>query len=206
MSISGIFLIIFLTLHMGINLVAVFSLGAYDTACGFMGTNPLVQIMVPILALGFVVHIVYAFILSWQNLKAGGGPERYETKSATKISWASKNMLALGMVVLGGLVMHLSHFWTKMQLQEWMGKEAIKGSVLITEVFSKPFNVIVYLLWIFALCFHLIHGFWSAFQSMGLTGTRRNLYIKIICHFYVTFITGGFLTTIIYFYIHSLTR
>ena len=203
MAISGLFLILFLTLHMGINLVAVFSLSAYDDVCEFMGTNSVVQIMVPILALGFVVHIVYAFVLSWQNYKARG-TEVYESGNASDNKEPSKNMLALGIIVLGILFIHLSHFWAKMQLQEWTGHETMRGSVVIVEIFSKPLNVGLYLIWILALCFHLIHGFWSAFQSLGLIHSKWNLRIKIICHSYVTLITIGFLTTVIYFYFHSI--
>lgn len=203
MSLSGFFLILFLTVHMSVNLVAVFSLDAYDAACEFMSTNPLIQIMVPVLAMGFVIHIVYAFILSWQNRQARG-PVGYASGNDTKIGWASKNMLVLGLIVIGFLAVHLNHFWAKMQLLEWTGQESVKASVLLLEVFSKPLNVIIYILWILALCLHLVHGFWSAFQSIGLTNTSWNIRIKIICHSYVTLITAGFLTTVIYLYIKSL--
>jgi succinate dehydrogenase / fumarate reductase cytochrome b subunit len=185
------------------NFVAVFSLEAYDTVSEFMGTNPVVQIMVPVLAAGFMVHIVFAFLLSWKNRKARGD-KKYETKSATKVSWASQNMLVLGLVVSGLLAVHLSHFWSKMQLQEWLGNEPVKASVLIVDIFSNPGNVIMYVIWILALSFHLIHGFWSAFQSIGLNNSKWNIRIKIICHSYVMLIAAGFLTTVIYFYIRSL--
>lgn len=203
MSISGLFLILFLTVHISMNLVAVFSLSAYDDVCEYMGTNPFVRIMVPVLALGFMVHIVYAFYLSWQNRKARED-QRYAENNKTDITWASKNMLALGVIVLGILFIHLSHFWAKMQLMEWAGEEPVKGSVLIVEVFSNPLNVLIYLVWILALCFHLIHGFWSALQSVGLNNNKWGLSIKIICHSYVTLIIGGFMTTVIYFYLRSI--
>ncbi|MDR1198420.1 MAG: succinate dehydrogenase cytochrome b subunit [Prevotellaceae bacterium] len=199
MSISGLFLILFLTLHAAINLVAVFSLEAYDAACEFMGTNPVVQVMVPVLAMGFAVHIAFAFILSWQNRKAR--MEKYAINSKTNVSWASQNMLILGLVVLGFLAVHLSQFWAKMQLQEWTGQEAIKGSELVVEILSNPVNVIMYVVWILALAFHLIHGFWSAFQSMGLNNSKWTKRIKIISHSYVALIAASFLTTVIYFYI-----
>jgi succinate dehydrogenase / fumarate reductase cytochrome b subunit len=115
-----------------------------------MGTNPAVQIMVPALAAGFMIHIVFAFILSWQNWKARGS-ERYERKSTAKVNWASRNMLVLGLIVLGLLFVHLSQFWDRMQLQEWLGNEPVKSSVLIVEIFSNPLNVIMYIVWILAL-------------------------------------------------------
>jgi succinate dehydrogenase / fumarate reductase cytochrome b subunit len=203
MSISGLFLILFLTLHAALNLVAVFSLEAYDAACEFMGTNPVVQVMVPVLAAGFAVHIAMAFVLTWQNRKARG-TEKYASGSKAKVSWASQNMLVLGLVVLGFLVVHLSQFWAKMQLREWTGQEAVKGSELVVEIFSNPLNAIMYIVWILALAFHLIHGFWSAFQSMGLNNSKWTKRIKITSHLYVTLITASFLTTVIYFYIRSL--
>lgn len=86
MSVSGLFLITFLTLHGAINLVAVFSEEAYNAACDFMGTNPIVQVMVPVLALGFVVHIIYASILTVQNRRARGS-SRYGTSSKTAVEF-----------------------------------------------------------------------------------------------------------------------
>ncbi len=203
MSITGLFLILFITLHMSINLIAVFSASAYDQACIFMSTNPLIQIMVPVLALGFIVHIIYAFILTLENKKAKG-KEDYDVKSITKVGWPAKNMLALGIIILGVLAIHLSHFWSKMQLQEWMGNEPIKGSMIVAQTFSNPINVVLYIVWILALAFHLTHGFWSAFQSLGLNNTKWNLRIKIVSHSYVTLILIGFMTPVIYFFIHSL--
>ncbi|MDR1516489.1 MAG: succinate dehydrogenase cytochrome b subunit [Dysgonamonadaceae bacterium] len=203
MSISGLFLILFLTLHAAINLVAVLSLEAYDKACEFMETNPIVQVMVPVLAVGFAVHIAFAFVLTWQNRKARG-TEKYGVGNKTKMSWALQNMLVLGLVVLGFLAVHLSQFWAKMQLREWTGLEVVKGSELVVEVLSNPINAIMYIVWILALTLHLTHGFWSSFQSVGLNNSKWTIRLKIISHSYATLIAASFLTTIIYFYIKSL--
>lgn len=83
MSISGLFLIVFLTVHMVMNLVAVFSLDGYDAVCHFMGTNPVIQLMVPVLAAGFIVHIIYAGMLTLQNQKARGN-DKYASASKHK--------------------------------------------------------------------------------------------------------------------------
>ena len=138
MSISGLFLIVFLTVHMVMNLVAVFSLDGYDAVCHFMGTNPVIQLMVPVLAAGFIVHIIYAGMLTLQNQKARGN-DKYASASKTQVSWASKNMFVLGAIVLGVLVFHLTHFWAKMQLLEWKGEESMLGSELIVTVFKNQF-------------------------------------------------------------------
>lgn len=123
MSISGLFLIIFLLLHGTINFFSVIDTftgkfgaadGLFQMGCDFMAL-PIVTVMVPVLALGFVIHIVYAFILTLKNIDTRGGYKRYEVsnKAATE-SWASKNMLALGIIVLGILAFHLTHFWAGM--------------------------------------------------------------------------------------------
>ena len=144
MSISGLFLIIFLLLHMTINCFSVIDSisGPYGAAdglcakgCEFMAL-PIVTIMVPVLAAGFIVHIIYALILSYGNYKARG-TERYAVANKTKAEWASKNMLLLGVVVLGLVAFHLNHFWADMQLKEFMGEHAEDPYLLLNETFKN---------------------------------------------------------------------
>ncbi len=208
MSISGLFLIIFLLLHMTINFFSVIDTfaGTYGTAeglfkagCDFMAL-PIVTIMVPVLAAGFIVHIIYAFILTLKNIEARGGYKRYEVASKAKTeSWASKNMLVLGIVVLGLVAFHLNHFWADMQLKEFMGEHAEDPYVLLNLTFKNWWMVLIYIVWFVALGLHLCHGFWSAFQTMGLSNKiweKRLLYIGyavvaiIVCGFIVTAING----------------
>ncbi len=183
MSISGLFLIVFLLLHLSVNCLMYVSPEAFGLGCEFMGT-PFVSAMVPVLALGFVIHIVYAFILNARNLKARG-KEKYAGGSKTKIDWAAKNMLALGVIVLGGLAFHMSHFWAEMQLPMFLGQEEysrviesglpleVNGELvapysLAILTFSNVIVSLIYIVWICALWFHLSHGFWSAFQTLGV--------------------------------------
>ncbi len=208
MSISGLFLIIFLLLHMTINFFSVIDsfTGLYGTeeglffaGCEFMAL-PIVTIMVPVLAAGFVVHIIYAFILTLKNIQARGGYKRYEGGSKAKAeSWASQNMLLLGIVVLGLVAFHLNHFWADMQLKEFMGEHAEDPYVLLNLTFKNWWMVAIYVVWFVALGLHLCHGFWSAFQTMGLSNKiweKRLLYIGyvvvaiIVCGFIVTAING----------------
>jgi len=180
MSVSGLFLIVFLLLHTTINFFAVIDVllgtwgapageGWYASGCWFMAT-PVIDIMVPVLALGFIVHIVYAGILSYGNYKARGA-ERYAVANKTKAeSWASKNMLVLGVIVLGFVAFHMSHFWAEMQYVEWFkGEHVAPESVyaLMELTFGNIWMVIIYIIWFAALWFHLTHGFWSAFQTIG---------------------------------------
>lgn len=175
-SISGMFLIAFLLLHGTINFFSVIDTftgkygaadGLYQLGCDFMAT-PIVTLMVPVLALGFVIHILWGMWLSYGNLKARGGFKRYEVASKAKAdSWASKNMLVLGMVVLLGIALHLTDFWAKMQLQEFLGKHAENPYDLMDATFGRWWLSALYIAWFVLLWLHLNHGFWSMFQTIG---------------------------------------
>jgi len=201
MSISGLFLIVFLLLHMSINLFSVIDTftgnygaadGLFAKGCEFMA-SPVVTIMVPVLALGFLVHIVYAMILTAGNIKARGGMCRYASGSKGKAeSWASKNMLVLGIIVLGLLAFHLNHFWAEMQLKEFMGEHATDPYLLLNETFKNWWMVLIYIVWFAALGFHLTHGFWSAFQTIGLSNKIWEKRLYIIGYVFVALIVLGF--------------
>lgn len=197
MSISGIFLVLFLTMHMVLNFTSVFSAEAFQAVCDFMG-NPVISILTPVLALGFVVHIIYAFILTAGNMKSRGGLKRYEVATKTETdSWASKNMIVLGIIVLLGLAIHLTHFWAKMQLQEFTGGEASDPNMLLSQTFGSVWETILYLIWFVAIWFHLSHGFWSALQTIGWNNNIWLKRLKVIGIVYVTILMGGFAITAI---------
>ncbi|MBO7479160.1 MAG: succinate dehydrogenase cytochrome b subunit [Bacteroidales bacterium] len=197
MSITGLFLVLFLTMHMVLNFTSVFSAETFQAVCDFMAL-PIISILTPILALGFVIHIIYAFILSASNLKSRGGLKRYEvaTKSETD-SWAAKNMIYLGAIVLLGLAVHLTHFWSKMQLQEFMGSEAEDPNMLLANTFGNVWITILYLIWFVAIWLHLSHGFWSALQSIGWNNKIWLKRLKVIGIVYVTILMAGFAITAI---------
>ena len=200
-AISGAFLILFLLLHGTINFFSVidsftgkFGIAAADEklftagdglfklGCDFMST-PVIDIMVPILALGFVIHIGFGIWLSVLNIKARGGVKRYEVASKAKAdSWSAKNMVVLGLVILGILAFHLSHFWAKMQLPEMFGIGTFENNpyLLLVATFSNPWILCGYILWFVALFLHLIHGFWSMFQTVGWDGKVWFKRIKVI--------------------------
>lgn len=203
MSLSGIFLIIFLLFHASMNLVAVFSGSGYSAVCEFLGTNPIVQFMVPVLALGFVIHIVYAAWLTRQNRRARGS-DRYAVTGKSDVDWAAKNMFVLGVIVLGFLFWHLTHFWAKMQLQEWMGNPAEEGFLLVKTTFSQWWVVALYLAWIFAIWFHLSHGFWSAFQSIGINNGIWYKRWKVIGILFSTVVCLMFAFVAVAFLLHNM--
>ena len=200
-SISGAFLVIFLLLHGTINFFSVidsftgkygvvanddklFSAGdgLFKLGCDFMST-PFIDIMVPILALGFLVHIIYGCWLSWQNMKARGGWKRYEVASkANADSWSAKNMLVLGIIILGFICFHLTHFWAKMQLPEMFGVGNFENNpyLLLNVTFGKWWILVLYLIWFAAVGLHLVHGFWSMFQTVGWSGQTWFKRLKVI--------------------------
>ena len=208
MSISGLFLILFLLLHMTINLFSVIDTftGSYGAAdglfalgCEFMAL-PIVTIMVPVLAAGFLVHIVYAMILTAGNIQARGGITRYASGSKGKAeSWASKNMFVLGIIVLGLLAFHLNHFWAEMQLKEFMGEHATDPYLLLNATFKSWWMVVLYIVWFGALGFHLTHGFWSALQSIGWSGHIWFNRWRVIGNIFVTAVVLMFLAVVLGF-------
>ena len=200
-SISGAFLVIFLLLHGTINFFSVidsftgkygvvanddklFSAGdgLFKLGCDFMSTT-FIDIMVPILALGILIHIIYGCWLSWQNVKARGGWKRYEVASkASADSWSAKNMFVLGIVILGFICFHLTHFWAKMQLPEMFGVGTFENNpyLLLNATFGKWWILVLYLIWFAAIWLHLVHGFWSMFQTVGWSGQTWFKRLKVI--------------------------
>ena len=222
-AVSGAFLVLFLLLHGTINFFSVidsftgkFGIAANDEAlfsegdglfklgCDFMSTT-LIDIMVPILALGFFVHILYGCWLTYQNIRARGGIKRYEVSSkAAADSWSARNMFVLGIVILGFLCFHLTHFWAKMQLQEFMGAEAENPYYLLITTFRNPWVLACYIVWFIALFLHLEHGFWSMFQTIGWNNKKWLGRLKVIGIIVAGAIVLLFICTAVNAYVESL--
>ena len=176
MSVTGIALILFLTFHGCMNVVALFSEEGYNMICEFLGANWYAVVATLGLAALAVLHIVYAFILTAQN-RTARGDNRYEVATqvnAGKVEWASKNMLVLGLIICSGLLVHLWSFWYNMLFAELVGAmpaiSPTDGFGWIKETFSNPVFVVIYVVWLVAIWFHLTHGFWSAMQTLGVSG------------------------------------
>ncbi len=202
MAITGLFLVLFLIFHMSMNVVAIFSGETYNDICGFLGANWYALAGTIVLAAGVVLHIVFAFLLSYRNYKAR--PIGYSTQKNQKgIELASQNMLVLGVIILGGLIMHLTHFWAKMQLPEILGTtpdyegQFTNGAELIKITFANPAICIGYIVWFFAIWFHLTHGIWSAFQSTGLDNKVWFPRLKMCANIFSTIIVLGFTAVVI---------
>ncbi len=172
MSITGLFLVLFVTFHALMNAVAVLSFGAYDKICEFLGANWYAVLGTAVIAGGMVVHIIYAFWLTYQNRKARGGDRYAISKNWKSVSWASQNMLVLGVIVFCFLILHLVQFWAKMQVPELLGEHVMNGKFYLDAVFSQVWVLPVYLIGFAAIWFHLTHGFWSAFQTLGVANDK----------------------------------
>ena len=205
MSVTGIALILFLTFHMSMNVVALFSEEGYNMICEFLGANWYAVVATLGLAGLAVLHIVVAFALTMQNRKARGNSSYAVTDRPSKVEWASQNMLVLGLIVLLGLCMHLYDFWAKMMLVELAGLEgqalATDGAYWIRHCFSDPIHVVIYLAWLAAIWFHLTHGMWSAMQTLGINGKVWFNRWKCIGQIYSTVLMLGFAAVVVYFFI-----
>lgn len=221
-AISGAFLLLFMLLHSVINFFSVIDSftgkygvvaaddklfsegdGLYKLGCDFMSTT-IIDIMVPILALGFLVHIVYGCWLSYQNIKARGGLKRYEVPSkAAADSWSSRNMLVLGLMIILFICVHLTHFWAHMQLPELTGIGTYEDNpyILLNATFGKWWIALIYLAFITVVWLHLTHGFWSMFQTVGWDGKTWFNRIKVIgvivatviCLMFAAAVVNGFI-------------
>ena len=211
MSISGLFLVLFLLFHLSMNVAAVFSGEAYNMVCSLLGSNWYAVAATLVLAAGVVIHFVYAIILTLQNRKARGN-DRYAINARPKgVEWASQNMFVLGLIVILFMLLHFSQFWYKMMFAELIGHhEVALGSAMVSPHDGAAFinynfqgNAVItvlYLIWYVALWFHLTHGFWSAIQTIGWNNTIWMNRWECISKIVATVICGLFaIITIIFF-------
>jgi succinate dehydrogenase / fumarate reductase cytochrome b subunit len=193
MSITGLFLITFIIVHMSINLLLIFddSGDLFNIAANFMATNPLIKVMEPVLALGFLVHIVWSVAITIQNMRAR--PVGYnKTSQSVNATWASRNMFILGGLVLVFLGLHLFNFWWKIKvvgdpllehitvMQGGIPTEMENTYLLVSTLFKESIiYCLIYIAGGILLGLHVTHGFWSAFQTIGLNNQiwRKRFYV-----------------------------
>ena len=170
MALSGLFLISFLALHFSINLTSVFSADVFNESSHFMGYNPLIQfLMQPILAFGVVFHFVMGFVLEIKNNAAR--PIGYaKNNGAANSTWASRNMIISGSVVLAFLGLHFYDFWFPEMVYKYVDANPLDPTRYYTELvhkFESPVRTGLYCVAFFLLFLHLWHGFNSSMQSVG---------------------------------------
>jgi succinate dehydrogenase / fumarate reductase cytochrome b subunit len=179
MALSGIFLISFLSLHFFINMVSVFSADSFNAMSHFMGYNPLIQlVMQPVLIAGVIFHFVMGFVLEWKNSRSR--PIAYvKYNGAANASWASRNMIISGVVVLAFLGLHMYDFWFAEMNYKYIAVNAINETRYYEELvhkFETPVRTGLYCIAFVLLSLHLWHGFNSSFQSVGFA----NKYAKAL--------------------------
>ena len=217
MSLSGCFLVLFILFHMSMNLTMIFSREGYNMVCEFLGANWYALAATVVLAAGVFVHFVYAFILTIDNYRARGKQRYAVTVQENGVSWSSKNMLVLGVIVILGLGLHLVHFWSKMQLVEILHSQVASvelngvvaeahpanGALLMAYTFANPINLALYLVWFVALWFHLTHGVWSMFQTVGFANDTWYPRLKCAANVVATLILLGFAVVAVLCYLKS---
>ena len=180
MAITGACLVLFVTFHVLMNSVALFWPAAYNVVCEFLGANWYALVASAGLAALFIIHIISALWLTVQNRRARGN-DRYDINGkAPHVEWSSKNMLVLGIVILAFLVVHMIQFWAKMQLQELISHDLdalplvgeapaspAMGTLYLQLAFESWWTPVVYIIGFIALWFHMNHGFWSMFHTIG---------------------------------------
>lgn len=210
MSLSGCFLVLFILFHMSMNLTAIISPEGYNAICAFLGANWYALAGTVVLAAGVLVHFVYALLLTLDNYRARGAQRYAVTAKEPGVSWSSKNMLVLGFIVVLGLLLHLVHFWSKMQLVELLGQHTnslgyspADGAALIAFTFSKWYNVLLYLVWFAALWFHLTHGVWSMFQTVGWANDTWYPRLKCLANLVATLVFAGFAAVVVVYFVKN---
>jgi succinate dehydrogenase / fumarate reductase cytochrome b subunit len=202
MCLTGFFLIAFLLVHLTLNSFIIFddSGDLFNQGAHFMGTNPIVKIVEPVLAIGFILHIVYAVYLTMKNQRTR--PQNYSTQKMGKSSsWASRNMFVLGSLILIFLVIHIINFYWKIRFigdpllaeVEVNGKHMEDAFRLVTTLFlTWKWSVLIYVLGAGVLGLHLYHAFWSAFQTLGWSNLKWRNILKIVGLLYSLLIACGF--------------
>jgi len=183
MSLTGIFLISFLVVHVGINACIWANDGGqmFNLASHFMATTIVIRIVEVGLFAGLLLHIVQGLVVEIQNRSRR--QTGYAVKMGSKGSkWYSRSMGLLGTLLLFFLVMHLAHFWvpsrfTELPTIDINGKEVANQYAEIIRVFQNPLVVSLYVLGCISLMYHLLHGFQSAFRTLGIPNGK---YINLI--------------------------
>lgn len=208
MSLSGLALVLFLLFHGCMNLALVFSEDAYNWICRMLGANWYALIGTLGLAFLVLVHFTYAIVLTIQNRRARGN-DRYAIEARQEgVDWESKNMLVLGGIVLGFLVLHLYNFWFKMQFAEISGLQTgpfdpQDGAAYVKALFTTPVwgqvYCVLYMLWFGALWLHLNHGVWSALHTLGWNNRTWMKRIKVIGCVVATLAVLPFTIVVLYY-------
>ena len=201
MALSAFFLIIFLVIHLAVNITSLFSENVFNEMSHFMGTNPLIQFaMQPVLIFGVIFHFIMGFVLELKN-KGSRNVKYAKNDGAANSTWMSRNMIYSGLVILAFIVLHFIDFWIPELNTKYVqgdmsgmlaGEDGYRYFEELQHKFVEPWRVGAYVVAFVLLALHLLHGFTSAFQSIGATVGRQKT-MKNIGKAYSILIPLGFI-------------
>ena len=201
MALSAFFLIIFLVIHLAVNITSLFSENVFNEMSHFMGTNPLIQFaMQPVLIFGVIFHFIMGFVLELKN-KGSRNVKYAKNNGAANSTWMSRNMIYSGLAILAFIVLHFIDFWIPELNTKYVqgdmsgilaGEEGYRYFGELQHKFVEPWRVGAYIVAFVLLALHLLHGFTSAFQSIGATMGRQKI-MKNIGKAYSILIPLGFI-------------
>lgn len=211
MALSAFFLMFFILQHFAINVLSVFNPDAFNEVSHFMGTNPLVQfVLQPILIFGVVFHFVMGFVLEFKN-RASRSVSYAVNNGNTNSTWMSRNMIYSGGFILVFLVIHFIDFWipelnVKYLVGDTSGLLADGSDYRYFEELQHKFvplwRVILYCIGFIFLALHLLHGFNSAFQSVGRNNKYTNS-LKNVGKAYAVLIPLGFIVIALFHFFNN---
>jgi len=196
---------------MTLNLFLIFddSGNLFNFAAHFMATNPIIRIVEPILAMGFIIHIIWSGWISLENMKAR--PQGYDSGDKLLKWWEpSKNMFILGGMIFIFLVLHILNFWVKMKITgdplldqaNGTGEEMHNAYALVSSLFiHNPLYDVIYMIGGIFVGLHITHGFWSAFQTIGLSNINWMKRLKFVANLIGIVLAIGFASIPLYFLI-----
>ncbi len=208
MALSGLFLVFFLGQHFVINIMSVIAPDTFNTWSHFMGYNPLVQYLLqPILIAGVIVHFAMGIALEIQNNRARS-VKYAKYKGGANASWISRNMIITGLVVLAFLGLHMYDFWIHEMAYKYIEvkpEDPTRYYAETVEKFEPVLRTVLYVISFGLLALHLLHGFASSFQSMGLNN-KYTPAIKTFTKIYAIGIPLGFAFIAIYHHLNPITH
>ena len=204
MALSGFFLLVFLLQHLVINSLSVCAPDSFNSVSHFMGTNPIIQFALqPILAFAVVFHLIMGMVLEAKNNKARG--QKYAmNKPGTNSSWMSRNMIITGVMILLFLGLHFYDFWFPELFHkyiEFAPEDPTRYFGELQHKFADPIWVVLYSVSFIFLALHLLHGFQSAFQSVGFRHNKYTPFIKKLGNVYAIIVPLGFVFIAVYHYL-----
>lgn len=204
MALSAMFLLVFLLIHLSVNLLSIFSEDAFNTASHFMGYNPLIQfVMQPVLVAGVIFHFIMGFVLEMKNKNAR--PVKYAVaNNSGNSSWSSRNMIISGAVILAFLGLHMYDFWMHEMNYKYVEALSINETRYWEELHAKfqpLWRVIFYAVSFVLLGLHLSHGFQSSFQSIGARHPKYLKCVNTLGTWYSILIPLGFIVVAVFHFV-----